>query len=334
LAPESVAKELRGLLRYDPDTAGHLMDPRIAPPRVDATVDEALAKLRALRQRARREIFAIDEEGRLAGRVEIQDLALADPAQPLRDLIRPVVAAVNDLAPREEIVEKLEGARLSDLPVVDIDGRLIGVLADSAVLSAIQEEATIDIQKMFGASGDERSLSSPLFAVRKRLPWLQVNLLTAFAAAAVIAMFQGLINVYPTLAVLMGVVAGQSGNAGAQSLAVTMRGLALREIGIRHWPRVVFKESSAGFMNGLAVAATTSIAVFLIYRSAGLAIIIASAMIIAMVAAGFSGALIPITMRRFGLDPAQSSSIVLTTVTDVTSFLSFLGIASILAPMI
>jgi magnesium transporter len=310
------------------------MDPRIAPPRVDATVDEALAKLRALRQRARREIFAIDEEGRLAGRVEIQDLALADPAQPLRDLIRPVVAAVNDLAPREEIVEKLEGARLSDLPVVDIDGRLIGVLADSAVLSAIQEEATIDIQKMFGASGDERSLSSPLFAVRKRLPWLQVNLLTAFAAAAVIAMFQGLINVYPTLAVLMGVVAGQSGNAGAQSLAVTMRGLALREIGIRHWPRVVFKESSAGFMNGLAVAATTSIAVFLIYRSAGLAIIIASAMIIAMVAAGFSGALIPITMRRFGLDPAQSSSIVLTTVTDVTSFLSFLGIASILAPMI
>jgi magnesium transporter len=155
--------------------------------------------------------------------------------------------------------------------------------------------------------------------------------LTAFLAAAVVGLFEDVIARVTALAVLLPVVAGQSGNAGAQALAVTMRGLVLREISLRHWPRMVWKEASVGLVNGVAVALTTALAVWLWSRSPGLVTVISSAMVISMVLAGIAGALVPIALRRFGQDPAQSSSIVLTTVTDVTGLFSFLGIATILA---
>jgi cation transporter-like permease len=146
--------------------------------------------------------------------------------------------------------------------------------------------------------------------------------------------FESLMAKFTALAVLLPVVAGQSGNAGAQALAVTMRGLVLREISLRHWPGVVGKEALTGLVNGLAVAATTAIGVFVWSRSPGLVLIIVVAMVISMVAAGLAGALVPILLRRFGQDPATASSIILTTVTDVVGFLSFLGIATLLAPML
>jgi magnesium transporter len=187
---------------------------------------------------------------------------------------------------------------------------------------------------MVGASREERALSSPLFAVRKRLPWLQINLLTAFLAAAVVGIFEDTIAKVTALAVLLPVVAGQSGNAGAQALAVTMRGLVLREISARHWPRVLAKEAATGTLNGLAVAVTTAAGVWIWSRSTGLVAVIAAAMVISMIAAGVAGALVPVILHRLGQDPATASSIILTTVTDVVGFLSFLGIATLLAPMI
>jgi magnesium transporter len=145
-----------------------------------------------------------------------------------------------------------------------------------------------------------------------------------------VGLFEDTIAKFTALAVLLPVVAGQSGNAGAQALAVTMRGLALREISARQLPRVVFKEISAGLLNGIAVAAVTAIGVYFWSGSLGLVAVISISMVVSMVAAGFSGALIPIVLSRLGLDPAQSSSIVLTTVTDVVGFFSFLGIATAL----
>jgi magnesium transporter len=173
-----------------------------------------------------------------------------------------------------------------------------------------------------------------VFAVRKRLPWMQINLLTAFLAAFVVGLFEGTIAKFTALAVLLPVVAGQSGNAGAQALAVTMRGLVLREISLRHWPLMIGKEAAIGLANGLAVAATTAVGVWFWSGSVGLVIIISSAMVISMVIAGIAGALVPIMLRRFGQDPAQSSSIVLTTITDVAGFFSFLGIATLLSGML
>jgi magnesium transporter len=323
--------ELRGLLEYPPDSAGRLMDPRVTPLRGDLTVAEALARLRALRRRGLREVFAVDGGGRLTGRVEIQDLATADPSASLQEIAQPPLAVVTDLDPREDVVAVLEQRAITELPVVAHDGRFVGVIPQAALVSALAQETSVDIQTMVGASRDERALSDTSFAVRKRLPWLQINLLTAFLAAAVVGFFEDIIAQVTALAVLLPVVAGQSGNAGAQALAVTMRGLVLREIGLRHWPQMVWKEASVGLINGMAVALTTALAVWVWSRSVGLVAVIASAMVISMVMAGIAGALVPIALRRFGQDPAQSSSIVLTTVTDVTGFFSFLGIASLLA---
>jgi magnesium transporter len=267
----------------------------------------------------------------LVGRVEIQDLAIADPALDLREIVQPLLAVVKALDPREDVVAILGRQPITELPVVNIDGRFVGVIRHAALLAAIEQESSVDIQTMVGASREERALSSPLFAVRKRLPWLQINLLTAFLAAAVVGLFEDTIAKFTALAVLLPVVAGQSGNAGAQALAITMRGLVLREISLRHWPRVVAKEAGAGFINGLAVAATTAIGVYLWSGSIGLVNVIASAMVIAMVMAGVAGALVPIVLTRFGMDPATASSIVLTTVTDIAGFFSFLGIATLLS---
>ena len=326
-----VARELRALLDYPERSAGRLMDMDVSPLRAALTVEEALSRLKKIRRRGLRELFVVDDDRMLVGRVEIQDLAVADPAQELREIVRPLVAAVKALDPREDVVAILEREPITELPVVNVDGRFVGVIRHSALIAMIEQESSVDIQTMVGASREERALSSPLFAVRKRLPWLQINLLTAFLAAAVVGIFEDTIAKVTALAVLLPVVAGQSGNAGAQALAITMRGLVLREISLRHWPRVVAKEAGAGFINGLAVAATTAIGVYFWSGSMGLVNVIASAMVIAMVIAGVAGALVPIVLSRFGMDPATASSIVLTTVTDIAGFFSFLGIATLLS---
>ncbi|HEX6210814.1 MAG TPA: magnesium transporter, partial [Methylomirabilota bacterium] len=193
------------------------------------------------------------------------------------------------------------------------------------------QDVAADIQTMVGASRDERALSPVSFAVRARLPWLEINLVTAFLAAAVVGLFEATIMRFTALAVLMPVVAGQSGNTGAQALAVTMRGLALREIRVRQWTRVLRKEASVAFISGWAIALTTSAGVWLWSGSSGLALVIGVSMVISMVAAGLAGAAIPIVLTSMGQDPARSSSIILTTVTDIVGFASFLGIATLLA---
>jgi magnesium transporter len=326
--PQTDADELRAILTYPSDSAGALMDPRVLLLRGDTTVREALARIRALRRRGTRRLFVVDGDNRLQGQVDIQDVATATTTTRLDEIQRPVRAVVNAVAPREEVVEILDRFRLTDLPVVDAEERLIGVVRYRNLMAAAEDEATVAMQTMVGVSKDERALSKVSFAVRKRLPWLHINLATAFLAAAVVGLFETTIAQYTALAVLLPVVAGQSGNTGAQALAVTMRGLALREIRTRHWPRVVFKEMSAGFWNGVAIAVTTSLGVWVWSSSIGLAGVIGVSMILSMVIAGIFGAAIPLLLTAFGQDPAQSSSIVLTTVTDIAGFFSFLGIAT------
>lgn len=329
-----VAEEIRKLMRYPDTSAGRMMNPTIRPFRANTTVAAALKKLRASGAAQIRSLFVVDDDNRLLSRVFIQDMALADGNTALGDLARAVTDYVGPMASIEESAELLAKDRDSDLPVVDLDGRLLGVISHASMVHSIQEDASADIQTMVGASKDERALSSPLFAVRKRLPWLQINLLTAFMAAAVVGLFEDTIARFTALAVLLPVVAGQSGNAGAQALAVTMRGLALREISPRQWLRVTLKEVNVGFVNGLAVALTCGIGVYFWSGSAGLVLVIAVSMVLAMVCAGFAGAIVPIVLTRLGMDPAQSSSIVLTTVTDIAGFFSFLGIATLLASML
>lgn len=327
----AAARLISELMAYPPESAGRLMDPRVNSFRADMTVAATVERMRGFRKnRALRELFLVDQEGVLSGRVEIQDIATGGAEERLQRIARPIVTAALDTAPQEEVVEKFEQYRLPALPVVNVSGRLVGVIHQSAVVATLQEETSVDIQTMVGASKDERALSQTSFAVVKRLPWLQINLATAFLAASVVGLFEETIAKVTALAVLLPVVAGQSGNAGAQALAVTMRGLALREISARHLPRVVWKEINVGVLNGIAVAAVCALAVWLWSGSLGLVAVISISMVVSMVAAGFSGAAIPILLNRLGFDPAQSSTIVLTTVTDVVGFFSFLGVATAL----
>ena len=329
-----VARELRDMMDYPENSAGRLMDPRVTYMRADLTVADALDRLRAMKRRRMRELFVVDDKAHLTGRVELHELAVADRSLPLRDITHPLLAAAQELDPREDVVNLLQKKLVTELPVINHEGRFVGVIHQDALMSAIEQETSVDIQTMVGASRDERALSGPMFAVRKRLPWLQINLLTAFLAATVVGLFENTIAQVTALAVLMPVVAGQSGNAGAQALAVTMRGIVLREISLRAWRRMVLKEASVGLANGLAVALTTAVGVYFWSKSIGLVIVISVSMVISMVIAGVAGALTPILLRRFGQDPAQSSSIVLTTVTDVAGFFSFLGIATVLMQML
>lgn len=330
----STRKEITALMTYPSDTAGGIMDPRVTLFRPDAKVSEVIKRIRSSRRKRISDVFVIDDEGRLIGPVALQDLVLAQAGDSLGALVQQPAASVQATASREEVLDVLHGTKAASLAVTDFEGKVIGVIRHDALVAAAEEEATADVQTMVGASKDERALSKVSFAVRRRLPWLQVNLATAFLAAAVVGFFEGTIAQFTALAVLLPVVAGQSGNTGSQALAVTMRGLALREIRGRHWLRVSMKEVAAGAINGVAVALVTALAVYVWSDSLGLSGVIAIAMVASMAIAGLGGASIPIVLARLGQDPAQASSIILTTVTDVIGFLSFLGLATLAAGLL
>ncbi len=325
----TIREDIEHMMSYPPNTAGRLMDVSVSTYRHTMTVEQVLKQLRKQKMKTARSLFLVDGEHRLTGKVALQQLALAFPHTTLGELQEPLSVALRPVDPLEEITMAFETHKVLDIPIVDLDGVFLGAITHDRLAKTVQQKASVDIQTMVGASKDERALSSPFFTVQKRMPWLQVNLLTAFLAAAVVGIFESTIAQVTALAVLLPVVAGQSGNAGAQALAVTMRGLALREITVRHWLRVMRKEVFAGFMNGVAIAITCGLGVYFWSGSVALVGVIAASMVLAMVAAGFAGAIIPIMLTRLGQDPATSSSILLTTVTDVAGFFSFLGIATI-----
>lgn len=328
------AHELRELLDYPENCAGHMMDTGVLSFNLDITVADALQQIRQYPAIMRRRIFTVGHDGRLHGRIDLVDLVAAEPDKTLGELSSAVVVSVSALEPKDEVAEKLQKYAIDFMPVVDVHNRLLGIIRGLNALDVLKENFAADLQTMVGASAEERALSSSLFAVRKRQPWLQINLLTGFLAAAVVGLFENTIAQITALAVLMPIAAGQSGNTGAQALAVTMRGLTLREITIRHWLRVVMKEASAGLINGLAIALTCGLGVYVWSRSPGLALVIAMSIVISMTIAGMAGALVPIVLKKLGQDPAQSSSIILTTITDIAGFMSFLGIATLLSALL
>ena len=226
---KALLTDLKRQLAFPEDSAGRLMEGVFVSCRANMTVSETLRVLRASKVQRARSLFVVDDDNRLTGRVDVQDLALEDSERLLRSIMHPIDAVLGPLDQREQIVELLDQYRLDALPVVDANHRLMGVVRYGSLFSAIEEVAIAGMQKMVG-SADERALSTVGFAVWKRLPWLHINLLTAFLAAAVVGLFENIIAQFTALAILLPVVAGQSGNAGAQALAVTMRGLALREI--------------------------------------------------------------------------------------------------------
>lgn len=341
--PADVAKPLRELNKYSAETAGGIMEPRVAVLSIDVTAQQAISTIRKTPRDVLHYLYVAERDGKLVGVLNMRDLLLAAPRESIEKLVRREVISVPDTMNREDVVKLMTERRFLAMPVVDYEGRLVGVVKHGEALHASQLQAFGDLQKIAGASADERALSPVRTVVRSRLPWLMINLVTAFMAAAVVGLFEDVIAQVAALAVLMPVVAGQGGNTGAQSLAVVIRGLALRELISGTERRVVMKELLAGIINGIAVAIVTGLAVFVwqmfleesgLSKATGLAAVIFLAMIINMGAAALSGAVIPLVLRTLGRDPAQSSSIFLTTVTDIVGFASFLGFAVLFLPML
>ena len=333
LLPRVIAREMQGFLSYVPGSAGSLMEAAVITFFPENTVEDVLARIRKLEDRRISTVYIIDETGMLLGRIPVQIIAISEPDKNLKDLSEDALA-VNVFSPMEDVLKLLDKWNLLQIPVTDVNNKLLGVIRNKTLFSASKQEITQDVQAMFGAGREEHALSKASVAIKSRLPWLQVNLVTAFLASMVVGFFEDTIAQITILAVFLPVVAGQSGNTGSQALAVTIRGLALREIRISEWFKIARKEIMVGLVNGIAVAITTGVVVYFWTASPGIGIVIAISMVISMVIAGFSGAIIPIGLKAIGQDPATSSSIILTTVTDITGFLSFLGLATALSSVL
>lgn len=329
--PRELAAEMEELMSYPAGSAGLLMDRSVTVFGVDETAEEALARIRSFPGRRIHDLCVVDSDGRLTAVLPLQEVAVAQPEERLGRLAQGPPVCVQDMSSREEVVELLETHKLASLPVVSFEGRLTGIIRHDALVEAARHEASGNLQTMVGAGREEHALSKASLAVRKRLPWLQVNLATAFLAASTVALFEDTIARFTALAIFLPVVAGQSGNTGAQALAVAMRGLALREFRPHGWFRVARKELLAGLLNGLAVSLVASLVAYFWSGTTGLPLVLGTAMVFSMALAGLAGAVIPVVLTVLGKDPAQSASIVLTTVTDVVGFLSFLGLATLMA---
>jgi magnesium transporter len=327
--PEEGVTMLRRLIRYDPHTAAGVMDPQVTAMPDDLTVDEAIRALRTVWRASSSYVYVTDASNHLVGILNMRDLLVADGPQLLRDVMRREVFSVPASMDREELPAIITEKHFFAIPVVDEEHRLLGAVRHTDILKVAQAEASEDIQRMFGAGAEERVTSPMSFSIRMRLPWLFINLATAFLAAFVVGLFEETIVKLATLAIFLPVVAGQGGNTGAQALAVVLRGLALKELRRGKEWEVVRREALLGLVNGVSIAAGTGLVIWLWTQSGLIAAVTSAAMVINMMAAGLAGSAIPILSKAMGQDPAQSSSIIMTTVTDCVGMGCYLGLATL-----
>jgi len=329
--PKKLKKQIKDVLAYPEDSVGRLMTTSFLCFHLELKAREAIEKIRSLARSRYPASYAyvVDHEDHLVGVINMRDLMLADPEQPLGSVMRKDIFSIHSYTDREEAANELSKRRYFAAPVVDSENKILGIIKAEQLLQGIQEEVTEDLQKMVGAGGDERAFSPIAFCLKKRLPWLHVNLVTAFMAASVVALFEDVIARITILAVFLPVVAGQGGNAGAQSLAIVMRGLVMREIPADRVWKLILKESWLGILNGAIIGVVTAAVAWIWHGNSYLGLVIGLGMLVNLFFAGFSGASIPIAMKSLGLDPAQCSSIIQTTITDVVGFFAFLGFAVI-----
>lgn len=331
LSPEKSAK-VNALLRHREDTAGGIMSDRFIALREDQTVRECQEMLRQ-RGEAQAEdvsyLYVTDKQQKLLGVVSLRDLVFRRPERRIGDIMNPKVTVVRVDADQEEIARQFEHYHYLGLPVLDERGRLVGVVRANDVIEIARQEATEDMQLMVGLSGEERALTPWRKSVRTRLPWLLVNLATAFLAAAVVGFFEDTIARWTVLAIFLPIVAGQGGNSGAQTLTVIIRDLALGEISRGDGRKALMKELCLGIANGLAIGVVVGVISYVWKGNVILGLVIGLAMLLNLVAAALSGVLIPFGLKALKIDPALASSIFLTTVTDVAGFFFFLGLATI-----
>jgi magnesium transporter len=331
MEPEEAAV-LERLIAYPPDSAGGLMSPDVVALPEDLTVAEAIEVLRRMADEAETLYYAyvVDRDRKLLGVLSMRDLILSSPQAPIREIMRRDVVRVPVDMDVEEVARFFDRYDFLALPVVDADGKLLGIVTFDDVIDTIREEQTEDMQRLVGVAPEDRALDPWHESLRRRLPWLLVNLLTAFAAAGVVAFFEGTIAKVTKLVIFMPIIAGQGGNAGSQTVTVVVRGMALGEVKPGEGWRIVLKEVVLGAVHGLIIGAIVASIALLWEGTPMLGVVVALAMIFNLVLAGIAGALIPLGLRFLGADPALASTIFLTTVTDICGFFFLLGLGTVL----
>jgi len=332
--PADDQAEVRQLEQYPPDTAGGIMTTDVTALYEYLTVENTIGLLRRLNEELEQMfyVYVIDQRKHLVGVLSMRDLILARPERSLREIMIPRVRSVPATMDQEHVAQLMRKHKYLAVPVVDAENKLIGLITHDDVSDVLEEEATEDVQKMFGAGAEERLTSPWHFKFRKRIFWLQVNLGTAFLAASVVSVFETTIKLFPILAAYQTVVSGMGGNGGAQAMAVAIRGIALGEVDKRQLKRLFVRESLVGLSSGIVIGLTTwAIAAVFHWKEQGLVIgsIIFIAIMFNQINACVTGVAIPFVMKRLGFDPAQSATIFATTFTDCGGFFATLGLAAL-----
>jgi magnesium transporter len=320
---------LRRSLDYPEETAGRRMQTEFVAVPPFWTIGQTIDYMREDKNLPDRfsQIFVIDPTFKLLGAIDLDQILRTRRAVKVEEVMHETRHAIPATMDQEEAAREFEQYDLLSAAVVDENERLVGVLTIDDVVDVIQQEAEEDLLRM-GGVGDEELSDSVISTSRSRVPWLLVNLLTAFLAASVIGLFDRTIEHIVALAVLMPIVAGMGGNAGSQTMTVTVRALATRDLDIYNAWRVIRREVGVGFINGAVFAVLIGLVAGFWFHDPNLGGIIAAAMVINMFAAALAGILIPLLLDRLGIDPAVASAVFVTAVTDVVGFFAFLGLAT------
>ena len=322
---------VENLLEYDEQTAGRIMNPNVFALREDMTVGEAITELQINRDvEMVFYLYVVDERRHIVGVTSLRRLLLVSPETPLKRIMTADLITARVDMDQEEVARQVASYNLLAIPVVDEENKLVGVITVDDVIDVIKDEATEDIYRLAGVAGDERAFTPAGESLRKRLPWLGVNLVTAFVAASVVALFEGTIERITALAIFMPVVAGMGGNAATQTLTVIVRGIALGELTWSNSRKALLKETIVGMGNGVILGLVAAVVVWVTRGSPLLGLVLCAAMIINMFVAAAAGTLVPLGLRAANIDPALASSVFITTLTDVFGFFSFLGLATLL----
>ncbi len=322
--------QVESLLEYGEQTAGRIMNPQVFNLSEDLTVGEAITALQGSRDvEMVFYLYVVDARRHLVGVTSLRRLLLVSPETPLKRIMTPEVTSVRVDTDQEEVARQVASYNLLAVPVVDEENKLVGVVTVDDVIDVIKDEASEDLLRLAGVSGDERVATPAAEAFPKRLPWLLANLVTAFLAASVVALFEGTIQQVTALAIFMPIVAGMGGNAGTQTLTVIVRGLALGELSWASGKKVLGKEALIGLGNGFALGLVAAGVAWATKADPILALLLGMAMVCNMFVAATAGVLVPLGLKAMKVDPALGSSVFITTFTDVVGFASFLGLATI-----
>jgi len=329
-------QDIKKLQQYDDDVAGSLMQTELFSAKLDEKIGHSVERLKHLKNDVGLDnvymVFLVDEFDFLIGYMPLEDVITFDFSKTYRDYLKEQYKRVKSAKATDKIdtiVKYFEDYDLVVLPITDIDGKLIGRITSDDIYDIIEDRATEQIYKMAGVDDESEDERDVAIITKKRAIWLGINLITAIAASFVIGLFDKTIQSYVALAVLMPIVASMGGNAGTQTLTVMVRQLALQEINWHEAKDAIFREIIVSLLNGTIFAIVMGSIAYLWFGDYKLGLVIGAAMIINLLFAGLFGAIIPLSLKRVGIDPAVASSVLLTTVTDIVGFFAFLGLAKI-----